>query len=52
MRRRPLHIMLLLLLPHTLSLLQTLTPTAATRPRQTAGRGRRKPLRAVRWWWE
>ena len=43
--------MRLLLLPHTLSLVQTPTPTPTgeARPRQTPGRGRRKPLRAVEW---
>ena len=40
----------LLLLPHSLSPVQIPTPTVTARPRRTAGRGRRKPLRAVRWW--
>ena len=48
-RRRPLHTMRLLLLPHTLSLVQTPTSTGEARPRQTPGRGRRKPLRALEW---
>ena len=48
-RRCPLHTMPLLLLPYTLSLVQTPTPTRAARPRRTPGRGRRKPLRAVEW---
>ena len=37
-RRRPLHTMPLLLLPHTLSLVQTPTPTGAARPRRAPGR--------------
>ena len=49
MRRRLLHLLVLVLLSLSLPLLRYRLPTAKGTPRRTPGRARRKPLKSVRW---